>query len=118
MKRKIVKVSLSFASFNNDQFNSFVILLLVCLKTNPLFPNLPVKYVDLAALVDAYQQALAAAAIGGPKDTAALNEACDTLTAALRQIAGYIQASDSQTSRTSCRRVSTSWFRANIPQRR
>ena len=52
MKRKIVKVSLSFASFNNDQFNSFVILLLVCLKTNPLFPNLPVKYADLAALVD------------------------------------------------------------------
>ena len=92
MKRKIVKVSLSFASFNNDQFNSFVILLLVCLKTNPLFPNLPVKYADLAALVDAYQQAMAAAAIGGPKDTAALNEACDTLTAALRQIAGYIQS--------------------------
>ena len=92
MKRKIVKVSLSFASFNNDQFNSFVILLLVCLKTNPLVPNLPVKYADLAALVDAYQQAMAAAAIGGPKDTAALNEARDALTAALRQIAGYIQS--------------------------
>jgi hypothetical protein len=92
MKRKIVKVSLSFATFNNDQFNSFAILLLVCLKNNPLFPNLPVKYADLAALVDAYQQALAAAAIGGPKDTAVLTEARDALTAALRQIAGYIQS--------------------------
>ena len=35
---------------------------------------------------------MAAAAIGGPKDTAALNEARDALTAALRQIAGYIQS--------------------------
>ena len=83
---------MSFATLNNDQFNSFVILLLACLKTNPLFPNLPVKYEDLAALVQAYQQALSAAAIGGPKDTAALYEARDTLTAALRQIAGYIQS--------------------------
>jgi len=35
---------------------------------------------------------MAAAAVGGPKDTAALNEARDALTSALRQIAGYIQS--------------------------
>lgn len=88
--KKSIRVALSFAAFNNNQLNSFVILALVCLKNNLLFPNLPVKYEDLAALLAAFQQAMAAAAVGGPKDTAAMNEARDALIAALRQTAGYI----------------------------
>jgi len=67
--KKIIRVALSFATFTNDELNSFLILLLVCLKNNPLFPNPPVGYVSLQSLVTAFQTNLAAAAVGGPKDT-------------------------------------------------
>jgi hypothetical protein len=90
MKRSAIKVSLNFATYKNDQFNSFLILLLVCLKNNALFPNLPVTYAALEALVTDYQAKLAAAAVGGEIDTAALKESRAAVTAALRQIAGYI----------------------------
>lgn len=92
MKKLNIRVALSFATFTNDQLNSFAILVLACLKNNALFPNPPVTLANLATLLDAYQQALTAAAIGGPKDTALLKEARDALIAALRQIAGYIQS--------------------------
>ena len=54
MKKSAIRVALSFATFNKDQLNSLLILLLVCLKTNPLFPNLPVKYADLQAHGDGF----------------------------------------------------------------
>ncbi len=90
--KKNIRVALSFATLANDELNSFLMLLLICLKNNLLFPNLPVKYADLQALVTTFQTCLAAAALGGPKDTAAFNEARDAVIAALRQIAGYIQS--------------------------
>lgn len=90
--KKILKVALWFATYSNDQLNSFLILSLVCLKNNPLFPNLPIAYADLQTLVEKFQQRLAAAAGGGPQETAALEEARDAVIMALRQIAGYIQS--------------------------
>jgi len=90
MKRSVIRVALNFATFPNDQFNSLLILLLVCLKNNPLFPNLPIAYTALEALVTDYQAKLAAAKVGGEIDTAAFKEARDAVIAALRQIAGYI----------------------------
>ena len=90
--KKIIRVALSFATFPNDQLNSLLILLLVCLKNNPLFPNLPIAYTALQALVTDYQNKLAASKVGGPMDTAAFTEARDAVVAALRQIAGYIQS--------------------------
>jgi hypothetical protein len=92
MKKSAIRVALNFATFTNDQLNSFLILLLVCLKNNPLFPDLPVAYAGLQALVTAYQAKLAASAVGGQIDTAAFSEARDAVIAALRQIAGYIQS--------------------------
>jgi hypothetical protein len=92
MKRSTVRVSLAFAKLTKDQFNSFTILVIVCLKNNPLFPNLPITLAALTALQTAYQDALNAAAVGGPKDTAALAEARDNLLPSLRQIAAYIQS--------------------------
>jgi hypothetical protein len=88
MKKSVIRVALNFATFPIDQLNSFLILLLVCLKNNPLFPDLPVKYADLQVLVTTFQTRLAAAKVGGPKDTAALSEAMDAVIVALRQIAG------------------------------
>jgi hypothetical protein len=92
MKKSVIRVALNFATFPIDQLNSFLILLLVCLKNNPLFPDLPVKYADLQVLVTTFQTSLAASRVGGPKDTAALSEATDAVIVALRQIAGYIQS--------------------------
>jgi Fibronectin type III domain len=91
MKRSI-RVALSFATFNTDQLNSFAILVIACLKSNELFPDLPIKISDLTGLQTAYQSAITAAAQGGPKDTAALKEARDALVSALRQIAAYVQS--------------------------
>jgi hypothetical protein len=90
--KKSIRVALSFATFNTDQLNSFAILVIACLKSNTLFPDLPVKINALSALQTAYQDAITAAAQGGPKDTAALNEARTALVSALRQTAAYIQS--------------------------
>jgi len=90
--KKNIRVALTFATYTKDQLNSFAILVLACLKNNALFPNLPVTIAALTALLTAYQTAMVAAAQGGPKDTAALQESRDELVAALRQIAAYIQS--------------------------
>ncbi len=92
MKKSVIRVALNFATFPIDQLNSFLILLLVCLKDNPLFPDLPIAYADLQVLATTFQTKLAAAKVGGEIDTAALSEATDAVTVALRQIAGYIQS--------------------------
>ncbi len=90
--KKTVRVSLSFVKLPKDQLNSYIILVLVCLKNNLLFPNLPVALTTLSALQAAYQDAMNAAAVGGSKDTKALAEARDAVVVALRQIAAYIQS--------------------------
>jgi hypothetical protein len=91
MKRTI-RVAVSFARFNKDQLNCFVILVLLCLKKNPLFPKPPVSLTDLGALQTAYQDALSTATLGGPKASAAFRQARGALVAALRRTAGYIQS--------------------------
>lgn len=90
--KKSIRVALGFATLIDTELNSFAILVIVCLKTNALFPNLPVTIAALTALQVAFQNALTAAAQGGPMATAAKNEARDALIAALRQIAGYVQS--------------------------
>jgi len=90
--KKSVRVSLAFVSLPKDQKNSFACLVLVCLKNNLLFPNLPITLLALGALQAAYQAAVNTATVGGHKDTVALEVADDNLVAALRQIAAYIQS--------------------------
>ena len=92
MKKQNIRVSLAFATLSDDEFNSFVILVIACVKTNALFPNLPVTIANLTALQLAFQNALTAAAQGGKLNTAAKAEARDALIAALRQTAGYVQS--------------------------
>ena len=36
--KKNIRVALSFATFTDDQLDSFAVLVIACLKTNPLFP--------------------------------------------------------------------------------
>jgi hypothetical protein len=91
MKRNI-RVALSFATYSNSDVNSFAILVIVCLKNNLLFPNLPVSIAALTALQTAFQNAITAAAQGGSVAIAARIEARDPLVSALRQLAAYVQS--------------------------
>lgn len=90
--KKSIRVALTFATYTDTELNSFAILLIACLKTNPLFPTLPITIAALTALQTAFQSAMTLAAQGGPMDTAAKNEARDALITALRQLAGYVQS--------------------------
>jgi hypothetical protein len=92
MKKSVIRIALYFATYKNEQLNSFAILVIACLKTNTLFPNLPVAIDALSALQLAYQNAMNVANQGGTINTAAKNEAGDALIAPLRQIAGYVQS--------------------------
>jgi Fibronectin type III domain len=89
--KKNIRIALTFATLNRTDLNSFAILVIVCLKTNALFPNLPITIIALTALQTALQDANAAATQGGYINTAAANEARDALLVALRQIAAYVQ---------------------------
>jgi hypothetical protein len=90
--KKVIRVSLAFASFSDNDVNSLAILVIACLKNNALYPNLPVLIAALTALQTAFQNAMTAAAQGGVPLTAAKNEARDALVSALRQTAAYVQS--------------------------
>ena len=90
--KKIIRVALSFATFSDNDVNSLAILVIVCLKNNLLFPNLPVGIAALTTLQTVFQNAITTAAQGGKLATAAKNEARDGLISALRQTAAYVQS--------------------------
>lgn len=90
--KKVIRVALSFASLPDKELNSLAILIIACLKTNALFPNLPVAIAALQTLQTAYSNALTANDTGGVIATVAKNEARDALTVALRQTAAYVQS--------------------------
>ena len=89
---KTIRVALAFARYDKNLLNCFALLVLVCLKNNPLFPKPPVSLADLAALQSAYQAAMSAATLGGLADRAAFREARGALVTALRSIAAYIHS--------------------------
>jgi hypothetical protein len=90
--KKLIRVAISFSRFDDNHLANFAMLVVICLKNNPLFPNLPVSIALLTALQTAYQNALTAAAHGGKPATAAKNEARAALISALRQNAAYVQS--------------------------
>jgi hypothetical protein len=92
MKKKVIRVALSFATFSDNDLNSIAILVIVCIKNNQLFPNLPVAIAAMTLLQTKFQDAITAAAQGGKILTAAKNEAREALISALRQTAGYVQS--------------------------
>jgi hypothetical protein len=92
MKKKVIRVALSFATFSDNDANSLAILVIVCLKNNLLYPNLPVAIAAMTLLQTKFQDAITAAAQGGKLLTAAKNEAREALISALRQTAGYVQS--------------------------
>jgi hypothetical protein len=90
--KKNIRIALNFATYNRTQLNNFAILLVVCLKNNLLFPNLPVTIADLTALQTALENANTTIdAQGGFINTAIAIEARDALLVAIRQLAAYVQ---------------------------
>lgn len=92
MKTNIIRVALYFAGYGDNELNSFASLSVSCLKTNPLFPNLPVDALALSGLQVDFDQKLTVAKQGGKVDTAKKNLARGLLIAALRQNAAYVQS--------------------------
>ena len=92
MKKSLLRISLAFAYYRDDELNTFAILVIACLTNNPLFPNLQIPIAVLTGLLTAYQGCRVTAAQGGPPDTAAKNEARLALVMALRQNAAYVQS--------------------------
>lgn len=57
----------------------------------PPNPTIPVTAADLATGISAFATAIAAAALGGPPDTALKNEKREELTELMRELADYVQ---------------------------
>lgn len=90
--KRVTRVALNFAAFSDSEVNCLAILLIVCLKNNLLFPNLPLSIADFTVLQTAFQNGITAAAQGGKVNTAQKNEARDALVSAMRQWAAYVQS--------------------------
>jgi hypothetical protein len=84
-------VSLAFATYSDPSLDNFAAGHVICMTGNAAFPNPTVKPADMDLLQVAFHNALLAAANGGTQLTAAKNEARDSLVAALRQNAAYVQ---------------------------
>jgi hypothetical protein len=90
--KRVTRVALNFAAFSDNDVNCLAILLIVCLKNNLLFPNVPVSIEAFMALQTAFQNGITGAAQGGKVNTALKNEARDALVSAMRQLAAYVQS--------------------------
>ena len=85
-------VSLAFASLPDSELDNFSTGVGTALAGNAAYPAPPVTLADLEAARGDFDQKLAAAALGGPSDTAAKNAARQVLIGLLRKLAHYVEA--------------------------
>ena len=90
--KKVIRISLKFATYDDGDVNCLAILLIVCFKNNLLFPNPPISLAAFTAFQTAFQNAINAAAQGGKVNTQLKIEARDALVSAMRQWAAYVQS--------------------------
>jgi hypothetical protein len=86
-----IKVSLAFAQMSDADLSAFTQNVIDSLTGNASFPTPAVSEANLTTALTAFDDALAAAAQGGPQETAAKNTARDALIVLLRQEAYYVQ---------------------------
>jgi len=84
-------VSLAFASLSDADLDSFAETVSGQLFGNAAYPTPPVIKADLDDANGEFTAKIAAAATGGPADTAAKNNARQTLIGLLRQLANYVE---------------------------
>src|SRR5581483_186157 len=86
-----VRVSLAFAQLPDAELAAFAENIIDSLTGNPTYPTPAVSIANLTTVLTAFTDALAAAAQGGPMQTAAKNAARETLLSQLRLEANYVQ---------------------------
>src|SRR5271169_5863733 len=86
-----IRVSLAFAQSPDADLAAFAENIIESLTGNAAYPAPVVSVANLTTSLTAFNNALAAAAQGGPMQTAAKNAARDALVALLRQEANYVQ---------------------------
>jgi hypothetical protein len=87
----IVKVSTNFGRLSDTELDNFAQGVIDALTGNATYPTPPVTLANLQAAVDDYTAKMAAAQTGGVADTAAKNNARNTLEEMLRKVATYVQ---------------------------
>lgn len=92
MKTNILKVALYFATYSDNNLNSFGALSVSCLTGNPLTPDLPVKPPALGTLQVNFANSITAQPQGGREATGKKNTARAALLSALRKNAAYVQS--------------------------
>lgn len=86
-----IRVSLAFARLPDKELDNFTLGVKDNITGNAAYPTPPVTMVNLETARVDFEQKIAAAAIGGPPDTANKNNSRQTLLGLLRQLAGYVQ---------------------------
>lgn len=86
-----VRASLAFAQSSDADLSAFTQNIIDSLTGNASFPTPVVSVADLTTALATFNDALAAAAQGGPAETAAKNAARNALAGLLRQEANYVQ---------------------------
>ncbi|MGN6552749.1 MAG: hypothetical protein ACTHLW_03335 [Verrucomicrobiota bacterium] len=86
------RVSRGFGQLTITQLDTFGENVVTGLENNPAFPTPMVPVTELKDKLLAYRQAVTAAANGGKVEIAIRNAAQDTLLAALRQEAAYVES--------------------------
>jgi hypothetical protein len=90
-KIMISKVSLGFGKLTETELASFAEGVIDSMTGNATYPTPPVTLANLQTAVDDFSDKIPAARAGGPADTAAKNNARQTLLGMLRETAAYVQ---------------------------
>ncbi|MBL9113379.1 MAG: hypothetical protein JNJ83_00115 [Verrucomicrobiaceae bacterium] len=86
-----LRVLLGFSNAPDHSLEELATNVIAKLYGNAAYPNPPVTLVALTGARDAFSAAIAAAAQGGPAQTADKNNKREALVSLLRQLAGYVQ---------------------------
>src|SRR2546423_15145034 len=87
----ILRVSLGFARLPDAELDNSAQGIIAGVTGNAAYPSPPVPLVNLQTARNDFTAKIAAAQTGGPPDTAAKNNARQTLLGLLRQLASYVQ---------------------------
>jgi hypothetical protein len=87
-----LRVLLGFASAADHSLEETAQAVIEKLYGTAAYPTPPVVEADLQAALTAFSTAIAAAALGGPEDTADKNNKREALIGLLRQLASYVQS--------------------------
>ena len=87
----VTKVSLTFARLSDGEVDNFALGVINGMTDNTAYPAPPVTMASLQTAGTDFTARIAAAKAGGPADTAAKNNARQSLLDLLRQLASYVQ---------------------------